>query len=987
MPERVRYADIQTPRREVLEDKGLLDMVNLAAIAAKPGRRQRGLESHLPAQEILRDPVAFFELTYPTEDVRQTLTAVARRASSPGDVPGTILLSGRYGLGKSHILLAVHHALSSPEVAARWASRWGVGDLSFPSDAIVVTRSFIERTAENLWDVFFESVGAVDIGKMVTSYPDGEMIESTLGDRPVFLVFDELERWFDALPDEKRQSRNRNFIQALTEVSMRDPRLTLVTSVLGEREEPAETIRRTKPLELSFRSSDDRQKVILYRLFANHGDHDTELVDGVVDAYIDAYRTAGLNDLDAYREKMRASFPFTPEFIEILTQKIPRLGGFQNTRGTLRFLAKVVRATHEDSTLISSRDIPIHDASTSNDLSLLDSTSGGTVVGRALGDNYDAVPAKTPFKDALFSTILFYSVADPSRPGATLDEVLFAVLGPDQNPNALRDALRQIQSFAFNLHSEGDRYVFKAQENPQARINAVALSPQITEEACQARIADTIRQEWGAPRQTAVFTGDVIDLQRQLREIGNRRPKYILSTLSLADQHDRRLEIQNLDERRNLVLLIEPRVRQGERSGGFSALRDTTLLSCARRIEACSRLLDGKPARDAAKVYDEVRRHEQNRLVQGIEERFGTYIAWEQTGSTGSKVTDSWFETNELTKFSAAAFLEDLKKDHANLPAVVARIRAMWEDYRHRRVSLLIDHFERTPGEPIPYEETLVPAAIRQLARSGVLGLEDEQGRRYGKRAGDISEADLPKCSLVDPPQEVTEPAAVLPQHVRVAVTYDREVRAVRLSWQYPEGGPYRTLVQRYRNAKGWQTGQVYNVDPNRTHDANRYFGTDKECVDDQGIQSGAWFVYYVFLVEDVGGTEIRAILSKSYDVKVPPDEETTEPGLIRIPLQPTRPMLIMEIEKAVTRKGVMSSDSRVRTLEFTLHGITEHTSLISLTGDLGLPAEQVERKANVTLTVRGEFKRMEAMQLAHKLPDLPGTLYGALLKLKDEEQ
>lgn len=229
------YGRVLTVRPEILDPRGLLDMVDLGPVS---GDARRGRAAQTPGLETLRDPASFFDITFPSAEIVNTLRTLGRRVSAPESVPGTILLSGRYGHGKSHVLLAAHHALNAPEVAQRWAARWELGALDLPAAPIVVTRSFIQHADEPLWDML---LGALTEGKKakVGDFPDGERIGSLLGERPVFVIMDELERWYDAQND-RDKSRNRNFLQALTEVSMRDGRLTVLASVLvsGERRWP-----------------------------------------------------------------------------------------------------------------------------------------------------------------------------------------------------------------------------------------------------------------------------------------------------------------------------------------------------------------------------------------------------------------------------------------------------------------------------------------------------------------------------------------------------------------------------------------------------------------------------------------------------------------------------------------------------------------------------------------------------------------------------
>jgi hypothetical protein len=984
------YGRRLTVRPEILDPRGLLDMVDLGAVS---GRAPRGVAARTPGMETLRDPGAFFDITFPSAEIVGTLRTLGRRAVAPESVPGTILLSGRYGHGKSHVLLAAHHGLTAPEVAQRWADRWSLGELHLPPNPLVVTRSFIQHADEPLWDMLLAALSEGRKPK-VGDFPDGQRIESLLGDRPVFVIMDELERWYDA-QDDLSKSRNRNFLQALTEVSMRDGRLTVLGSVLGEKEEPAETIRRVRPMELSFRSAEDRQRVVLFRLFTDRDAPDASIAAAAVaDAYVASWQAAGVRDLDGMRARVIASWPFTPELLDILTRKIPNLNGFQNTRGTLRFLAHVVRSTRDRRALVSSQDIPFLDDDVHQALLNLD-TTGGEVVRRALGDNYAAVPAELPHRDELFSTLVFYSVADPTHPGATLDEILLATLDPRENPLRVRDALAQLKQRAFNLHERDQRYVFLAVENPHARVNAMASSQLVTREAARDHVLAALAFGWKGTDEadrTVVFEPAGWDAAaRRLRELRAVRPRVVLSTLALNPKE--RLRLQNLDEERNLVLIVEPTVRTSSGDAPYTLLGDEALLHHARRVEACRLLLEGRPVEPAATVYRTVRDEETARLRKAVAERYGVAIAWHKAGPTGADVDDTWYEICRLDKPSCGALLDLWRADLTGLPEVTAQVRARWSEFRTRTVADLCGWFDRTPGAPVPIDATWVPAAARELARAGVFSLVGGDGAVLAPaRVATADDTTIRACSLsepvtVVPPPEIETKDAIA--HPRASAQYDAGRRGVLVSWTLPplppEGGTYTTLVQRYTSARGWEEGKAYPIDPGESHEANRYVGADESFLDDERLQPGEWYFYYVFLVHE-GPDRFTYCLSRRCDVSVPRVGPTPE-GVIESSLHPDPNKLAAEIERLVMSGKHMNADARVRKVEVVVRAITAPIVREQLAGSFATRATgAVDASADLTFVTRGAYNRQEVVALLRALPRYEGASYAATLHLKGDD-
>ena len=97
------YSEIVFLRDDVLNAQGLVDEVDLADLSAPKTRRK--LCDLVPVAQTVRDRATFLRMTFPTEDVQQTLYALQTRLVDFDPAAGTILLTGRYGLGKSHVLV------------------------------------------------------------------------------------------------------------------------------------------------------------------------------------------------------------------------------------------------------------------------------------------------------------------------------------------------------------------------------------------------------------------------------------------------------------------------------------------------------------------------------------------------------------------------------------------------------------------------------------------------------------------------------------------------------------------------------------------------------------------------------------------------------------------------------------------------------------------------------------------------------------------
>ena len=155
------YSDLLNPRREVLSDSGIDGIIDLANLDDSKGKK---LEAN---------PKRFFELTYPTADVRRVIQKVADRFSERSDAPGLFLFEGLKGCGKSHLLLMIYHLFKSYEEAAKWLEFHKL-DCKLPQDAEVVVNKFTDLPLYSIWDFIYE--------RFTKQRPDKTIVQPSLVD-------------------------------------------------------------------------------------------------------------------------------------------------------------------------------------------------------------------------------------------------------------------------------------------------------------------------------------------------------------------------------------------------------------------------------------------------------------------------------------------------------------------------------------------------------------------------------------------------------------------------------------------------------------------------------------------------------------------------------------------------------------------------------------------------------------------------------------
>ena len=227
----------------------------------------------------------FLKITYPTADLVGML-----RAATPGQ-SRPIALMGERGMGKSHLLGALYHALTNGAATSAWLSDWsvklgdpGLATIPLRSGLKVVPASLHQHRYAFLWDVLFDQhpSGAViqgiweHAGPQKTPVPGMDLLLKMFEQQPTALILDEFQTWFDGLVDEPNKPHRTwafNFIQILAEISDQRPDLfLLVVSIRNGTTDAYQQVHRVNPVFQNFSGTyakQDRRRLLLHRLFEN----------------------------------------------------------------------------------------------------------------------------------------------------------------------------------------------------------------------------------------------------------------------------------------------------------------------------------------------------------------------------------------------------------------------------------------------------------------------------------------------------------------------------------------------------------------------------------------------------------------------------------------------------------------------------------------------------------------------------------------------
>jgi len=239
-------------------------------------------------------------------------------------------------------------------------------------------------------------------------------------------------------------------------------------------------------------------EVIRRRLFENIGSE--EEIEKVIGEYMTLYQSAW-TEIPAnatrmeYRDRLRKSYPFHPELIDMFRIRWASHHDFQRTRGVLRLLASIVADLWKRQGSLPGTNALIHPSDVR--FENLDALSGQ--LKKLYGNGYDAVIsadvsgiASNAFKidqekaeyghhmltQGLAATILLASFGSTSaNKGISVEEIKLALLKPNAfNHNSINGALDALEAHAHYLYystaaTTSKRYWFHTKPNINILIN------------------------------------------------------------------------------------------------------------------------------------------------------------------------------------------------------------------------------------------------------------------------------------------------------------------------------------------------------------------------------------------------------------------------------------------------------------------------------------------------------------------------------------
>jgi hypothetical protein len=670
-----------------------------------------------PLDSLEKDTDWLFSHTFPTTVLQAILQQIQAKLEDKSAV-GAFLLEGGLGSGKSHLLTFLYHLFTAPGRAQKWLVDNAVSPpLTVPHDADVVVLPLLEFPDQPLWMPMFEQLGRPDlIPTKPTSAPTSEIIREALGSRPAVLLIDEIVGWYGTLPGALKTA-TRNFLQNLAEEAQRRSDVFLFVSVLtglAAEQADADAIksRLTRPTFYSepLTRRDDRLHIVFFRLFEREVDRTSAgpVIKRYVQSYSDLRDQLGFDwDLAELRARLRESYPFHPDLLDVVFDRYATLPQAQGPRGALGLLAELVVREQAQADLLLPADVSpdtyyewlsrVNFELTKRVLDDLES----------LAEDEDAA-----VKECILRTAFLYSLGEVKQPGATDAEIFLGTVRPDQiSALDVDGVLRGMTATVEHLHRENGRWVVKLEENIDALVyrQAMRIEPEDVQEIAKEAVKAQLK---GLAYGVYVTPPDIIP----------DTPSFKIAVF-LERQTNGELEAFCAGRTwQNALLIFMPKMRQDRALDAEGEL-------LARKVKAARLLLGDKGRADAA-----VRRKLQDIARTSLEtlcdHKIG--IEWDvvrwflgEDNKLGWRFDPVRLATTEVSeKALSYGNVTDLKKD---IRTLLGREEDRGLPYRELR-----DSFSKYRGLAVLLDDARIRKALRGI--EGELVFIGQDGRRSDGR-------------------------------------------------------------------------------------------------------------------------------------------------------------------------------------------------------------------------------------------------------------
>ena len=518
---------VVTPHLDIRQ--GRLDesvfAANLAEVALGGGR------------EIYSNPVVFFSKTFFTSGLKSTAKTVIKGLNGTGEAENRVMsLQTGFGGGKTHTLISLYHLgkwgkkATESETVGELLNYTGQPQFENANIAVftnttndpVQGRQVDGVTIRTLWGELAYQLGGKPAYEIIRpndearANPKGLFKKVLEQCRPALILIDELADYCVSasavrVENSTLSDQTISFMQELTQAVSESNHCVAIITLPASAAEVSNTaqahqvltsleqrVRRvgsdTKPV-----ADEEIYEVIRRRLFEDIGD--AAQIEAVASKYLQMYQENWMEmpphaTKSDYKEKIKKSYPFHPELIDVFRVRWASSHTFQRTRGVLRILAAIVsdlwKRQHSltgANLLIDAGDVNFAnlDALTGQLKSLFGNAFEAVIAADVSGSASNAFKIderKPQFKQwclaqSIASTVLLNSFgSDGANKGVSISDIKLNLIEPDGfNHNSINGALDELEATAYYLYyaqsGTNRRFWFHTKPNINILINQV----------------------------------------------------------------------------------------------------------------------------------------------------------------------------------------------------------------------------------------------------------------------------------------------------------------------------------------------------------------------------------------------------------------------------------------------------------------------------------------------------------------------------------
>ncbi|MEM4234563.1 MAG: DUF499 domain-containing protein [Candidatus Methanomethylicaceae archaeon] len=509
------------PKQDVLEGKYL--------------QSELALDLHAIVEGTAKPPYdtaeSFFDATHPTTTLKQIIKDTLEHLAGMKTVNPILMLDAGFGGGKTHTMAAIYYAVKHPEIPEVKELLNNVPKIENCRIVVIDGSAYGgrgvkrgDRFYRTIWADFIHQLGETKLAEESDApegLPDRNTITRLLKKSATLVLMDELPKYLDLVKDQPDLlNKVKHFIHTLSLSVCEAERCMLILSVAGDVYiDAADAVRRelTEAMKILNRKmhsiepvkSEDVPQILKKRLFDFIS---SKMAEATAKAYSQLYEKINAPDryrTAEYQNRVVSSYPFHPELIDVLYERLSTLPEFQRTRGALRLLAHVIqkiwRDKEEDAFLIHPHHVDLSVPEIVEELTTRikeekyrnaiysDVYSQGGRKAKAQEKDYDY---SSHFNAPLFrracNTIYLYSLTGAKEEARGIDvENLIATLAVpsmESHVQYYRDkVLPTINDTFWYIEPVGNRYVFRREPTENRIID------QESQNIPTSRILDTIK--------------------------------------------------------------------------------------------------------------------------------------------------------------------------------------------------------------------------------------------------------------------------------------------------------------------------------------------------------------------------------------------------------------------------------------------------------------------------------------------------------------